>query len=192
MVLCNFHEIWIYDTSEERGQLAPKLKLALNDLPAFGDALLFLRGEHVDLEKRSADITRDVAARMGNLFKDLVRASSRPERDRARAAKLILECVFAMFAEDSDLIPAKLFTDRAREADAAGSMDAVFTLFDDFGRQDAFDRANRMAPYVNGPLFDRNHPKLTLEPNQIHELYCAAKDYDWQDVRPDSATTPST
>jgi hypothetical protein len=45
MVLCNFHEFWIYDTEEEDGQLAPKLRFTLDELAARGDALLFLRGE---------------------------------------------------------------------------------------------------------------------------------------------------
>ena len=183
MVLCNFHELWIYDTSEEQGQLSPKLKLGLKDLPGYGDALLFLRGGEAELDKRSADITKEVAAHMGRLFRALVEPPMQTARDRA--AKFVLECVFAMFAEDAELIPAKLFTNKAREADAAGTMDAVFSLFDDFGRDDPRDRANPLAPYINGPLFDRNHPKVALPPSLIHDLYCTAKDYDWQDVRPE-------
>jgi len=61
----------------------------------------------------------------------------------------------------------------------------VWSLFDDFGRKDSDDRGNRFAPYVNGPLFDRNQPKLKLSPGQIHDIYCAARDFDWQGVRPE-------
>ena len=41
------------------------------------------------------------------------------------------------------------------QADEAGRMDCVWSLFDDFARK---ERANRFAPYVDGPLFDRNQP----------------------------------
>jgi hypothetical protein len=52
MVLCNFHEFWIYDTNDQHGQLEPKLRFRLDELPARADALLFLRGSiHNDLEQ---------------------------------------------------------------------------------------------------------------------------------------------
>jgi hypothetical protein len=61
MVLCNFHEFWIYDTDVEDGHLTPKLTFPLADLPARGDALLFLRGEKPDLEQRSESVTAAIA-----------------------------------------------------------------------------------------------------------------------------------
>lgn len=186
LVLCNFHELWIYDTNDENGQLSPKLRISLGDLPANGDALLFLRGDfQLDLLQRSERITSEVAARMGRVVRKLIDASPDPKRDRDRVAKLVLECVFAMFAEDAELIPPKMFTNAVREADRTGKMDAIYALFDDFGRTESFDKSNPTAPYVNGPLFDRNHPKMAVPPELIHELYCAAKDFDWQDVRPE-------
>ena len=33
LVLCNFHEFWIYDTDEDGGQLEPKLRFSLAELP---------------------------------------------------------------------------------------------------------------------------------------------------------------
>jgi len=185
MVLCNFHEFWIYDTDEENGQLAPKLQFSLDELPACGDALLFLRGDEPDLAQRSERITADVARRLGRLVRERLKESADPERDRDRIAKLVLECVFAMFAEDTDLVPPRMFTDVMREANHSGKMDGVWSLFDDFGQKSPGDRGNRYAPYVNGPLFDRNHPKISLSAEQIHDIYCAAKDFDWQDVRPE-------
>ncbi len=186
LVLCNFHEFWVYDTNDEHGQLTPKVRFSLVDLPANGDALLFLRGDfQLELLQRSERITSDVAARMGRVVRKLIETSPDPKRDRDRVAKLVLECVFAMFAEDAELIPPKMFTNAVREADRSGKMDAVYALFDDFGRAESYDKSNPTAPYVNGPLFDRNHPKMAVAPELIHELYCAAKDFDWQDVRPE-------
>lgn len=185
MVLCNFHEFWIYDTDDEDGQLVPKLRLPLADLPGRGDALLFLRGDKPDLVARSERITADVAARLGRLFRELVQGASDPLRERERVSKFLLECVFAMFAEDTELVPAGLFSNALREADRSGDLGPVRTLFADFGTRDPEQRTNRFAPYVNGPLFDRNPPRLHLTPGQVHDLYCAAKDFDWQDVRPE-------
>ncbi len=185
MVLCNFHEFWIYDTNDEDGQLVPKLKFKLDELPARGDSLLFLRGEKADLEQRSERVTAEVAAILGRLVRQMLDKSTDRENDRTRITKFILECVFAMFAEDTELLPPRLFTDVMGEAHRTGKLDGVWSLFDDFGRKNPNDRGNRFAPYVNGSLFDRNHPKIALEESQIHDIYNAAKDFDWQGMRPE-------
>lgn len=185
MVLCNFKEFWIYDTEDENGQLIPKLKFLLSDLPERADALLFLRGEVPELTRRSERVTADVAQMLGNLVRDVIQTAENPKRDRERIAKFILECVFAMFAEDTDLIPAGMFTDCLLRAHKDGSMEPVWSLFDDFSLQEAANRGNQAAPYINGPLFDRDHPKIKLTKEQIFNLYIAARDFDWQDVRPE-------
>jgi hypothetical protein len=185
MVLCNFREFWIYDTDDDDGQLAPKIMFPLAELPARWEALRFLRGEEADLERRSERITADVARLLGQLVREMLDASPDREADRPRITKLVLEHVFAMFAEDTELVPPMLFTSVMQEAEKDGKMDAVWSLFDDFGRKDPRDRANRFAPYINGPLFDRNFPKLPLTRGQIHVLYRAAKEFDWQAVRPE-------
>lgn len=185
MVLCNFREFWIYDTDDEHGQLAPKLRFPIEDLPARGDALLFLKGEEPDLAARTERVTKEVASRLGRLVREVLDASRDPGRDKDAITWLILECVFAMFAEDAEIIPPGMFTQAMRAADEAGEMSVVWRLFDDFGQKDAQRRTNRFAPYVNGPLFDRKQPRLTLTDGQIHDVYCAARDYDWQDVRPE-------
>ncbi len=187
MVLCNFHEFLIYDTEEEGGQLAPRVTFTLRELPARADALRFLRGELPDLDVRSEQVTAEIAKRLGKLVRERIDDTPDQERDREREriTKLVLECVFAMFAEDTELIPPKMFAQVLQEADRTGKMDAVWSLFDDFGRKAARNRGNAFAPYVNGPLFDQNHPKLPLSAVHIHVLYRAAHDFDWKDVRPE-------
>ncbi len=185
MVLCNFHEFWIYDTNEESGQLAPRLTFPLAELPARGEALLFLRGEKPDLEQRSERVTAEIAKMLGQLVRTLLQASPNPDVDRERIAKLVLECVFAMFAEDTELVPAQMFTNVMGQAVESGKMDEVWSLFDDFGKKNAAERLHRFAPYVNGPLFDRKQPRITLEQAQIEQIYDAAKSFDWQGVRPE-------
>lgn len=184
MVLCNFHEFWIYDTDEEGGQLEPKIKIQIADLPARGDALLFLRREKPDLERSSERVTAEIAKSLGRLVRELIEASRNPDRDRERIAKFVLECVFAMFAEDTDLVPPRLFTNAIRESLDSGTMEEVWSLFDDFATRDSVQRAHRFAPYVNGPLFDPSNPKLSLSHEQKQQLYDASK-FDWQGVRPE-------
>ncbi len=186
MVLCNFREFWIFDTELENGHIEPAVKFSLKELPARGDALLFLRGEQPDLqERRSEGVTADVAQRLGQLQRALIEATSGSAEDRERIAKFVLECVFAMFAEDTELLPKDLFTNTLRVAEKNGQMDSIWSLFDDFGRRDRKGKGNVLAPYVNGPLFDREHPKLTLSADQLRVLYVAARDFDWQAVRPE-------
>jgi len=185
MVLCNFHEFWIYDTFDEGGQLQPKLRFTLTELPGRSDALLFLRGQEPELLGRAERVTSEVARMLGRLVREVIQASPAPDRDRERVTTLVLQCVFSMFAEDTDLIPPHLFTKAVAQADGTGRMDSVWSLFDDFARKDPDERANRFAPYVDGPLFDRNQPRLKLSAEHIHEIHCAGRDFEWEDVRPE-------
>jgi hypothetical protein len=186
MVLCNFREFWIYDTNEEKGQLEPQLRLPLKDLPARPDSFLFLRGETPDLTERAERITADVAGTLGRIVREVVESSKDPDRDRERIARIILQCVFAMFAEDTDLIRTKLFEGTMRRACQTGSLKPLWELFEDFAANvEASKKHNRLAPYMNGPLFERDQPRIDLSRKQIESLYAAAKDFDWQDVRPE-------
>jgi hypothetical protein len=186
MALCNFREFWIYDTNEENGQLIPQLRLQLKDLPAHPDSLLFLRGETPNLTERAERVTADVASALGRIVRDAIDSSKQPERDRGRIARVILQCVFAMFAEDTDLIPPNLFKDTMGRALKAGNLQPLWTLFEDLSSNvDAAKKHNRLAPYMNGPLFDRDQPRIDLGKKQVENLYAAAKKFDWQDVRPE-------
>ena len=185
MVLCNFHEFWIYDTNEEKGQLEPRQTFKLEELPVNGDALLFLRGEEPDFLDRSERVTSEIAGMLGGLMREVIGASSDKRRARDQVTKFVLECVFAMFAEDTDLMPSGLFTLTMRQADVSGDMSSVWALFDELGDKVPKERSNPAAPYVNGPLFDRNQPRLSLTQNQIHDIYCAARDFQWEGVRPE-------
>ena len=185
MVLCNFHEFWIYDTDEDDGQLAPKLRFPLSELPARGDALLFVRGEEPDLVGRSERVTSEVAAMLGHLMREVLEGSGDKDRDRDRITRIVLQCVFAMFAEDTELVPPRLFTEVMKECDHLGLMDPAWRLFDDFAKKNPSEKTHRFAPYVNGPLFDHTQPRLKLSAGQVHDIYCAARDFDWQGVRPE-------
>ena len=184
MVLCNFREFWVYDTDQEGGQLNPAIRFTLAELPANASALKFLSGEEAYFAQRGANVTREAADYVGGVLRELVRESKDPQRDRTRFTKFTLECVFAMFAEDSGILPTKPFSLALKKAVASGELTPVFDLFDDLGRPAAEDRSN-VVPYVNGPLFDRQHPKFRMAQELLNTLYIAAEKYDWQAVRPE-------
>jgi hypothetical protein len=185
MVLCNFHEFWIYDTNDDNGQLTPKLCFSLEDLPARGDALLFLRGDQPDLVGRAEQVTAEIAKMLGRVVREQVMTSENEEEERLRVSKLVLQCVFAMFAEDTELVPPKLFSEVMKRAVAEEKLDPVLALFADFGKRNQGEKSNAFAPYINGPLFDRSPPRITLSTGQLQDLWSAAKDYDWSGVRPE-------
>ena len=90
-----------------------------------------------------------------------------------------------MFAEDTELLPPQLFANALREADRGGRLDPVFDLFEDLARKAASGKTHRFAPYVNGPLFDRERPRIRLSDDHLRDLHHAARDYDWRDVHPE-------
>src|SRR5439155_12593381 len=137
-----------YDTNDEDGHLEPKLRFPLSELPSRGDALLFLRGEVPDLEARAQRITAAVASRLGRMVRALTKGKNAAD-ENDRIMRFVLQCVFAMFAEDTELVPAGLFTAAMRKAHQTGSLDAVWSLFDDFSRKDPRDKGERSAPFVN-------------------------------------------
>lgn len=185
MVLCNFREFWIYDTDQDDGQLKPAKTFKLAELPDNAAALAFLRGEESHFAQRSVRVTQHMASEIGGLVRRLIEDARGAQRERESIAKFILECVFAMFAEDADLIPRGMFSRALKESSEQGGLGPVNALFDDFARAETQLKTNKFAPYVNGTLFDRAHPKLKLSQESIDALLHAATRYDWQDVRPE-------
>ncbi|MDQ3024774.1 MAG: N-6 DNA methylase, partial [bacterium] len=184
MVLCNFHEFWIYDTDEEGGQNTPVKTFHISELPGNAGALNFLGGAETFFAKSSAEVTREAAGYIGQFLRDIIHRSPNAAADRPRYTKFTLECVFAMFAEDVGILPTKPFTQAMKSAQLSGDMSPVYNLFDDLGRASESDRSN-LVPYVNGPLFDRDHPKVPVDKELLANLFIAADKYDWQAVRPE-------
>jgi hypothetical protein len=187
MVLCNFHEFWIYDTDQEGGQLSPVIQFPLKDLPANAEALFFLKGEESHFARRAERVTQQMASEIGGLVRrrlEKLQETDR-QRERERVARFVLECVFAMFAEDAELIPRKMFSRVLEEASRLGHLGPVYALFEDFARSEPHGKTHKFAPYVNGTLFDRTHAKLQMSQEEIDGLLRAAVKFDWQDVRPE-------
>jgi hypothetical protein len=185
LVLCNFREFWIWDTEEKGWQdRPPQARFTLEELPANARALEFLRGGEAYFAKASERVTREAAQYIGGVLRELIAASDNPLASRERYTKFVLECVFAMYAEDAGIIQGKLFSQTMNRAQASGDLSPVYNLFDDLGRAADEDRSYAV-PYINGPLFDRNHPKFPMARTLLATLHTAAENYDWQAVRPE-------
>ena len=125
VVLCAFHrfEVW------EPGAVytAPRVVVDLVDLPDNLDVLNFLAGRQPVFDGGGAELTREAVALVTELNQRL--------RDR-QAAELpvlrdfLLQCVWAMFAEDLHMLPSHVFTRVVQELASDSSRSSA----DDLGR----------------------------------------------------------
>jgi len=180
-VLCNFDEFWIYDFKRQLGE--PVDRVSLERLPERAEAFGFLLPEQQEplFENNKEAVTQDAARRVASVFRSMV------QRGEAREAcqRFVLQAVVAMFSEDVDLLPGKLFT-RAISAEDA-TPDEVFDLLTGLFRQMASAEPARggrfrKVPYFNGGIFDRVEP-VPLAEGEVDSLRLAART-DWSKVNP--------
>ena len=133
----------------------------------------------LDPSRRSARVTREIAARLAELAKSL-EGSSNAEA----VAQFLMRCLFTMFAEDVGLLPERSFTqlldDIRNDPDSFKPM--LEHLWDTMNKGGFSVILRRQIPKFNGGLFsDQTALSLTLP--QIELLVEAAK-ADWRDVEP--------
>jgi len=133
----------------------------------------------LDPSRRSAKVTRTIAARLAELAKSL-EGSSDPET----VAHFLMRCLFTMFAEDVGLLPERSFAQllediRHDPASFQPMLEHLWATMDTGGFSVIL---RRQIPRFNGGLFaDRTALPLALP--QIELLVEAAK-ADWRDVEP--------
>ncbi|RDV36273.1 class I SAM-dependent DNA methyltransferase [Bradymonadaceae bacterium TMQ3] len=134
----------------------------------------------LDPTRRSAAVTREVAARLARLAKSLEH-----DYDPETVSHFLMRCLFTMFAEDVGLLPAHCFTRLLREELLSNP-----AIFEPMVR-DLWEKMDKggFSPVVkvkllrfNGGLFD-DHTVLPLNAEQI-ELLLEASRADWSDVEP--------
>ncbi|MBX3121580.1 MAG: class I SAM-dependent DNA methyltransferase [Nitrospira sp.] len=187
VVLCNFDELWIYDFDKQLGE--PIDKVSTLELPKRYTALNFLFAGNRDpiFNNDREAVSRVVAAKLGELFRELVKRKKNPV-EREDAQRFLLQIVVAMFAEDLDLLPSGTVTSIARDCLSKGQ-----SSFDLFGG--LFQQMNNPKPapagrfvgvrYFNGGLFSKIKPIELTE----HELELIGGDFgasttDWSKVNP--------
>lgn len=134
----------------------------------------------LDPARQSAKVTREIAARLAEVSKGLEKRGHNAED----VALFLMRCLFTMFAEDVELLPAESFQglleDSARDPTQFVPMvKQLWTAMDegDF----AFALRQKLKKF-NGKLF-KNAKALELRREEIGELAAAAK-YNWKEVEP--------
>lgn len=180
VVLTNQRDLQLYDLARDRE--APRLSIALDDLPKYSEAFPFFRTDWipgttpriVNVEK----VSTEVADLVAKLYRSVLAQYPGRERDVIR---FTLQCVTAMFAEDIGLLPKHYFTSLLYEG--ARHRDVERRLRDLFEQMNVRDLpAPRVVPYFNGGLFT-DAVSLPLGSQQLIAL-TKASEADWTYVDP--------
>jgi hypothetical protein len=160
-------ELWS-DFSEDRqgyGGYGARRTLMMDDLlrPEVQAELyaIFTDPRSLDPARRSARVTREVAAELAGLARALEAAGHAAEAVSA----FLMRCVFTMFAEDAGLLEQQLFTRAlesrwlARPHTFPAELERLWTVMDQ-GGDFHFDRVLRF----NGALFNRTYSPEQEEP----------------------------
>jgi len=106
VVLCNFDELWIYEFDQQLDE--PMDRLKLTELPSRWTALSFLFPEarKPQFDNNRTEVSAVAAGKLAEVFRAMV---DRGE-PRDRAQRFMLQCIVALFVEDTDLLPRGLFS----------------------------------------------------------------------------------
>lgn len=184
VILCNFDEFWIYDFAIQID--TPLDKIRRVDLFDRLDAFRFMEStaEAPRFKNNQVQVTQKIARRMGEFYRLLQKRSARSNFTPAIAQKFTLQCVMAMFAEDTKLLKNEIFTECLQRClDGESSYDVLNDgLFrrmnmtsNSLGRFQGVD-------YFNGGLFGEVY-SIELNREELNLLKLAG-DQDWSKVRP--------
>ncbi len=134
----------------------------------------------LDPSRRSARVTRELADRLAKLAKSLEASG----HEAGQVSHFLMRCLFTMFAEDVELIPADSFTDllTSLKGDTGNFPDMVRSLWEsmDTGGFSPILRAKLRR--FNGGLFE-DCEALPLNDAQL-ELLIEAGKANWREVEP--------
>ena len=135
--------------------------------------------QSLDPSRRSARVTRGIAAQLAQLARSL-----EGEHPPEEVANFLMRCLFTMFAEDVELLPERSFTQLLADIQKAPEQfkPMVEHLWQTMntGGFSVILRADIL--HFNGGLFSEP-TALSLNADQLHLLVEAAK-ADWRDVEP--------
>ena len=181
VMLCNFDELWIYEFDQQLDE--PMDRLKIEELPARWPALNFLLREPKKplFENNRVEVSDTTARKLAEVFRAMV---DRGET-RERAQRFMLQCVVAMFSEDTDLLPRGIFTELV--ADCRHGRSSSYDLLGGLFRQMNTEKAARggrykNVRYFNGGLFGVIDP-IDLTPIEL-ELLAHACDENWSRIHP--------
>lgn len=182
VVLCAFHRFEVWEPGAVFTQ--PRVVFDLADLPDWLDALLFLAGQDAVFTGTQAELTREAAAKVTDVLRSL---QERKAADPDVLRDFALQCVWCMFAEDLQMLPAHLFTrvvDSLLREPARSSADDLGALFRYLNEPNRRPEHGLYAgvPYVDGALFAQ--PAVVhLERDEVRLLREACES-PWHRVEP--------
>ncbi len=133
----------------------------------------------LDPAAHSAEVTRDIAARLARIARNL-----EGKYDPRVVAEFLMRCLFTMFAEDVGLLPEKGFEKRLAELveEPKHFRQALERMWADMDTGGYASELRADVKRFNGTLF-RNRRALALDKDDIRELWIASQ-RDWRDVEP--------
>lgn len=187
VVLCNFHEFWIYDFDRQLND--PVDVVRLEELPARYTALNFLFPDERKpvFNNDREDVSRKTADDMASLFKALTKRKKNPV-PRPQAQRFILQMMVAMFSEDIDLLPRNTVVSLIDDCLNKGQ--SSYDLFNGlFSQMNSPKRATagrfKDVRYFNGGLFSTIEPiELSREELEIIGGEGGAATENWAKVNP--------
>ena len=181
VLLCNFDEFWIYDFDV---QAEPVDKVALGRLVERRAAFGFMLPEPETplFENNRVEVTREAAEKVATVYNGLVDGGEEPDRAR----RFVLQCVAAMFFEDTGVLPGALLSHVVDDCLHGGAdpYNLIGGLFQQMADPTPA-RGGRFAkvPYFNGGLY-RDVEPVALDKDGLFALLQAARQ-DWRRVQPE-------
>ncbi len=149
--------------------------------------LIWTNPDALDPSRIAARVTREVADQLARLARSMEEAGQRSEQ----VAAFLTRCLFSMFAEDVELLPAGAFIEllrrhRATPQTLANALRALWTDMDRGGERGYSATLGQNVLRFNGKLFKGSGEdgySLVLTTAQIDQLIAAAH-ANWREVEP--------
>ncbi len=180
VILCNFDEFWIYNWNFQRDPLD---QIKITELNKRWRALGFLCKKEIKpiFGNNLVEVTEKAADKIALLYNKLIERGI--EKDKAQ--RFVMQCLVALFAEDSGLFPEDgFFIDIINEClNGQSSYDLFTSLFCQMNSKDSANGGRfKGVDYFNGGIFSETYA-IELQKDELDLLLCASK-YDWSKVQP--------
>lgn len=186
IVVTNFKQLLAYDTKTK-----DTLDIPFQQLPQKFEFFLAWNGiEKADFDKENpADIR--AAERFAKLYDVIVKDN--PSATREGLDLFLIRLLFCLFAEDTDIFPKNLFTNRIKEltkedgSDLDNFVDQLFSVLDYPKSERPKDVPSWLNdfPYVDGDLFKANHESLVFTKKSRKLIIDAGELLEWNQINPD-------
>jgi len=181
VILCNFDEFWIYDFNKKVYEPLDQIKF--EELERRKAAFNFLKPTRTApvFVNNWIEITKEVAKDVAWVYRSMLKRKV----DKATALNFCMQCVLAMFAEDSGLLPESIFTKIIDECELnhEASFDLISGLFRQMNTPGITNAGKyKGVDYFNGGLFEKID-EIELTESEILSLRKACHQ-DWSKTNP--------